>query len=91
MVNKELLAGKSILYAKDLVLLFYDLLQSKLDNFVEFCSTHHIQSSKPNCISGVPDQLFTFPEEYGHINCGTYLLLAELDHLKQQIDIEREA
>ena len=69
---------------------FSDLLQLELDNFAERWNTHHIRSSKPNCIAGVPDQLFTFPEEYGYINCGTRLSLADLDHLKQQIDIQRE-
>ena len=52
---------------------------------------HHIRLSKPNCIADVPGQLFTSPKGYGYINCGTRLLLAELDHLKQQIDIDRDA
>ena len=52
---------------------------------------HHIRLSKPNCIAGVPDQLFTSPKGYGYINCGTRLSLAELDHLKQQTDIDRDA
>ena len=68
---------------------FSDLLQFELNNFAERWNTHHIQSSKPNCIAGVPDQLFTSPEECGYINCRTRLSLAKLGHLKQQIDIER--
>ena len=66
---------------------FSDLLQSEINNFAEHWNTHHIRLSKPNCIAGVPDQLFASPEEYGHINCETRLSLPELDHLKQQIDI----
>ena len=69
---------------------FSDLLHFELNNFAERWNTHHIQSSKPNCIAGVPDQLFISPEEYGYINCGTRLSLAKLGHLEQQIDIERE-
>ena len=63
---------------------------AKLHNFAERWNKHHIRSSKPNCTAGVADQLFTSPKEYGYINCGTRLSIAELDHLKQQIDIERE-
>ena len=70
---------------------FSDLLQFELNNFAERWNTHHIRSSKPNCIAGVPDQLFTSPEENGYINCGTRLSFAQLGHLKQQMDIEREA
>ena len=68
---------------------FSDLLQFELNNFAERWNTHHIRSSKPNCIAGVPDQLFTSPEENGYINCGTRLSFAKLGHLKQQMDIER--
>ena len=50
-------------------------------------STHHIWLSK----TGVSNPLFTSPEEYGYINCATCLSLAELDHLKAQFDIERDA
>ena len=67
---------------------FFDLLQFELSNFAELWNTHHIRSSEPNCIAGVADQLFTSPEEYGYINCGTRLSLAKLGHLKQQTDIE---
>ena len=67
------------------------MLQLELNNFTERWNTHHIRSSKPICVASVPDQLFTSPEEHGYINCGARLSLAELDHLKQQIDIEREA
>ena len=69
---------------------FSDLLQFELSNFAECWNTHHIRSSKPNCVVAVPDQLFISPEEYGYINRGTRLSLAELDQLKQQIDIERD-
>ena len=41
--------------------------------------------------TGVSNPLFTSPEEYGYINCATCLSLAELDHLKAQFDIERDA
>ena len=61
---------------------FSNLLQFELNNFAKRRNTHHIRSSKPNCIAGVPDQLFTSPEEYGYINCGTRLSLAKLGHLK---------
>ena len=70
---------------------FSDLLQFELNNFAERWNTHHIRSSKPNCTPGVPDQLFTSPEENEYINCGTRLSFAKLGHLKQQMDIEREA
>lgn len=40
--------------------------------------------------AGVPDPLFTSPEEYRYTNCGKRLSLAEPDHLKQQTDTERE-
>ena len=42
---------------------FSDLLQFELNNFAKHWNTHHIWSSKPNCIAGVSDQLFTSPEE----------------------------
>lgn len=70
---------------------FSDSLQIELNNFAERWNTHHIRSSKPNCIAGVPDPLFTSPEEYRYTNCGKRLSLAEPDHLKQQTDTEREA
>ena len=68
---------------------FSDLLQFELNNFAERWNTHHIRSSKLNCIAGVPDQLFTSPEENEYINCGTRLSFAKPGHLKQQMDIER--
>ena len=67
---------------------FSDLLQLKPNNFAERWNTHHIRSPKSNYVASAPDQLFPSPEEHGYIKCETPLLLAELDYLKQQIDIE---
>ena len=67
------------------------MLQIELKDFAERWNIHHIRLSKPNCIADVPGQVFTSSKGYGYINCGTRLLLAELDHLKQQIDIDRNA
>ena len=93
MVDKGLLELRNHFHMQCIWFSFSDLLQIELNNFVERWNTHHIRSSKPNFLAGVPDQLFNFPEEYRYItymNCETCLLLAELGYLKQQIDIERD-
>ena len=69
---------------------FSYLIQFELNNFAKRWNMHHIRSSNANCIAGVLDQLFTSPEEYGYMNCGTRLSLTNLGHLNQQIDIKRE-
>ena len=52
-------------------------------------STHHIRSSKPNCKAGVQTSIY-FSRRL-RIYCAACIFLAELDHLKEQIDIERDA
>ena len=86
MVDKGLLELGNHFHLQCIWFSFPDLKQSELNNF-----THCIRSSKPNCIPGVRNHLFTSPEENGYINCGICLSLAELDHLKQKIGIERDA
>ena len=66
MVEERLLEMGNHFHMQFIWFSFSCLLQFKLNNFAERWNTHHIRSSKPNCIAGVPDQLFTSREEsYG--------------------------
>ena len=71
MVDEGLLEQGNHFNMKCIWFSFSDLLQFELNNFAKRWKTHHIRSSKSNCIAAVPDQLFTFPKEYGYINCKT--------------------
>ena len=70
---------------------FSGFLQSELNGMVENWNSHYIRSAQAHCIPGIPNQMFSFPERFGYLNCGKNVTEQEINSLTRQNDFEGEA
>ena len=52
---------------------------------VENWNSHYIRSAQAHCIPGIPNQMFSFPERFGYLNCGKNVTEQEINSLTRQM------
>ena len=65
---------------------YYIFLQQELDTVKVEWNNQYIWKSKKSQISGIPDELFSTPQLYGHVNCFKVVSLEEIDTLLQEYE-----
>ena len=91
MVSSGVLKLDHSVHMECLWFVFAKFLQRELDIMSEEWNSHQIRASKFSQVAGAPDQLFNYPEIKGYEDQGINVSLLDLDMIKEQLDIEKEA
>lgn len=69
---------------------FSGILQSSLDEAQMYWNTHYIRPSRHETVGGVPDALYTIPEEFGAFDCRVHVSEDKLQEIEQNCVSEEE-
>lgn len=78
-------------YTECLWFVFSKFLQQELDTMSEEWNNHQIRASEFAQVSGIPNQLFNFPEINGFENQGIEVDREDISQLLEEVDIHKEA
>jgi len=69
----------------------FTILQQELNTMSEEWNNHYIRASKFSQVSGIPEQLFKFPEIKGFEDQGLFVSSEDIEGLTHELDIHAEA
>ena len=81
--GNRLLPG-SYLYTKCIWFVFSRFLQDQLDSILKQWNSHHIRRSQNHTISGVPDEMYYLPENFGYEHRGLVVSNKHVNNILQQ-------
>ena len=78
---------ENILQVECLWFVFSALIQCELDRLTKEWNAHKIRKSNHSLASGIPDELYFFPESLGYEQCGKNVAMAEVNEVANESNV----
>jgi len=70
---------------------FSTFLQNELDRVRKEWNNHSIRKSRRSAVSGIPCELYSFPQQHGFNECATPVTAAQIDNIVEESDVYNAA
>ena len=77
----------NILLVECLWFVFSALIQWEPDRLTKEWNAHKIRKSNHSLVSGIPDELYFFPESLGYEQCGKNVAMAEVNEVANESNV----